>query len=116
MHLKQVFLTLTMRLLPFQKVNEESYRTYFGLPEMGGLSMTRTSKSEVPFDGVNFERIRTNKTLQVNEVRLPKLEIPPVIRTPTAVYHTQLIEKDINGVEYTYANKDELAFGTTYEG
>jgi len=23
--------------------------------------------------------------------------------------------KDINGVEYSYANKDELAFGTTFE-
>ena len=23
--------------------------------------------------------------------------------------------KDINGVEYTYANKDEIAFGTTFE-
>ena len=23
--------------------------------------------------------------------------------------------KDINGVEYSYANKDELAFGTYYE-
>ena len=25
------------------------------------------------------------------------------------------VEKDINGVEYSYANKDELAFGTYYE-
>ena len=48
-------------------------------------------------------------------VELPQLDIQ-VIRTPTAVYDTRLIEKDINGVEYTYENKDELAFGTTYEG
>jgi len=25
------------------------------------------------------------------------------------------VERDINGVEYTYANKDEIAFGTTFE-
>jgi hypothetical protein len=25
------------------------------------------------------------------------------------------VEKDINGVEYLYANKDELAFGTYFE-
>ena len=48
-------------------------------------------------------------------VELPQLDIQ-VRRTPTAVYDTRLIEKDINGVEYTYENKDELAFGTTYEG
>ena len=23
--------------------------------------------------------------------------------------------KDINGIEYSYANKDELAFGTSYD-
>jgi len=49
-------------------------------------------------------------------VELPQLDMPPLIRTPTAVYDTRFIEKDINGVEYTYENKDELAFGTTYEG
>ena len=49
-------------------------------------------------------------------VQLPQLDIPTIIRTPTAVYETRLIEKDINGVEYKYENKDELAFGTTYEG
>ena len=26
-----------------------------------------------------------------------------------------VVEKDINGVEYSYENKDELAFGTYYE-
>ena len=26
-----------------------------------------------------------------------------------------VVEKDINGVEYSYENKDELAFGTEYE-
>jgi len=26
-----------------------------------------------------------------------------------------IVEKDINGVEYAYENKDELAFGTYYE-
>ena len=26
-----------------------------------------------------------------------------------------IVEKDINGVEYSYENKDELAFGTYYE-
>ena len=113
MHLKLVFLTLTMTLLPFQRVNEESYRTYFGLPEMGGLSMSRSRES-----AKLRKTIRTPKCIsrRVKEVRLPKIEIAPVIRTPTAVYHTQVIERDINGVEYTYANKDELAFGTTYEG
>ena len=25
------------------------------------------------------------------------------------------VKRDINGVEYTYANKDEIAFGTTFE-
>ena len=26
-----------------------------------------------------------------------------------------IVEKDINGVEYSYENKDELAFGTYFE-
>ena len=26
-----------------------------------------------------------------------------------------VVEKDINGVEYSYENKDELAFGTYFE-
>ena len=52
----------------------------------------------------------------VNKVYLPQLDIPLIIRTPTAVYDTRLMKKDINGVEYKYENKDELAFGTTYEG
>ena len=26
-----------------------------------------------------------------------------------------IVEKDINGVEYSYENKDELAFGTEHE-
>ena len=26
-----------------------------------------------------------------------------------------ILEKDINGVEYSYENKDELAFGTYFE-
>ena len=26
-----------------------------------------------------------------------------------------VVEKDINGVEYSYVNKDELAFGTYFE-
>jgi hypothetical protein len=29
---------------------------------------------------------------------------------------SRLIEKDINGVEYSYENHSELAFGTIYEG
>jgi hypothetical protein len=47
-------------------------------------------------------------------IRLPKLNIQTV-RTECAVYDSRLIEKDINGVEYTYENHSELAFGTSYE-
>ena len=59
---------------------------------------------------------RLQSTQMHQNVELPQLDMPPLIRTPTAVYDTRFIEKDINGVEYTYENKDELAFGTTYEG
>ena len=49
------------------------------------------SRDDVFIGGSYLRTITTSKSLIVNEIRLPKLKIPPVIRTKTAVYDRRLI-------------------------